>query len=118
MEGREEVPPGFSQLIVHHGLDPEQSTLSDLDDFRKQFCQHCSLCHVVLMFRSVHFGSAKVVWLIPSHVVKHLHAEVKNPDQVLWNKNGVLGILINGVRACLASGKNGGRKDSDQSTDV
>ena len=55
--GREEVPPGFSNLIVRHGLDPKQITLRQVDDFRKDFCPQYSLHQVVLIFRSVHRGA-------------------------------------------------------------
>ena len=98
-KGRKEVPPGFSELVVHHGLDPKQTTLCQVEQFRKVFCQHLSLHQVVLIFSSVRPGSVEVVWLIPSHVAEHLCAEMKNPDfgyKVLMQYS-VLEILINGV---------------------
>ncbi|KAL5473065.1 hypothetical protein EMCRGX_G027506 [Ephydatia muelleri] len=107
-KGREEVPPGFSQLVVRHGLDPKQTTLCQVEQFRKDFCQHYSLHQVVLIFRSVHPGSVAVVWLIPSHVAEHLCAEMKNPEvgyKVLMQYS-VLEILINGVAVFVCtSGK-------------
>ena len=98
-KGREEVPPGFSQLVVRHGLDPKQTTLCQVEQFRKDFCQHYSLHQVVLIFRSVHPGSVQVLWLIPSHVAEHLCAETKKPEvgyKVLMQYS-VLEMLINGV---------------------
>ena len=108
-KGREDVPPGVSQMIIHHGLDPKQTTLSDLDQFRKDFCQHYSLHDMVLIFRSVHPGSVAVVWLIPSHhVVEHLCTEMKNHGigYKLEMQYSVLEILINGIRVLVSmSGK-------------
>ena len=100
LRGREEVPPCFSQLIVHHELDPEKTTLHDVDEFRKNLCQQYSLHQVVLIFRSVHSGSVAVVWLIPSHVVEHLCAEMKNPEvgYKVLTQYSVLEVLIDEVR--------------------
>ena len=106
--GREEVPPGFSKLIARHGLDPKQTTLRQVDHFRKDFCQHYSLHQMVLIFRSVHPGSVAVVWLIPSHVVEHLCAELKNPEMgyKVLTQYSVLEVLIDEVRVFVyASGK-------------
>ena len=100
LEGREEVPPGFSQLIVRQELDPKHTTLRQVDDFRNNFCQHYSLHQVVLIFRSVHPGSVTVVWLIPSYVVEHLCAEMKYPEvgyKVLMQYS-VLQVLIDEMR--------------------
>ena len=55
--GREEVPLGFRQLIVRHGLDPKQTTLRQVDHFRKVFCPQYSLHQMVLILRSVHRGA-------------------------------------------------------------
>ena len=106
--GRKDVPPGFSQLIVRHEFDPEQKTLSYLDDFRKEFCQNYSLHQMVLIFRSMLSGSVVVVWLIPSHVVEHLCAEMENPevDYKVLTKYSVLEVLINGIKVFVSmSGK-------------
>ena len=107
-KGSKEVTPGFSQLIVHHQLNPMQITLSYLDEFRKDFCQYYSLGDVVLMLRRVQFGSVAVVWLIPSHAVEYLCAEMKNPDKVLMQYS-VQDVLIDGmsvfVRASLQDRK-------------
>ena len=102
-KGREEVPSGFSKLIMHHQLNPMQITLSDLDEFRKAFCQHYSLCQVVLMLRSMRFGSVAVVWLIPSCAVEYLCAEMKNPDKVLLTQYSVLEVLINGMSVFVSA---------------
>ena len=107
-KGREEVPPGFSKLIARHGLDPKQTTLLQMDDFRKDFCQHYSLHQVVLIFKSAYFGSVAVVWLIPSHVVEHLCAEMKNPEvgYKVLTQYSVLEVLIDEVRVFVCtSGK-------------
>ena len=107
-KGRKEVPPGFSELTVRQGLDPNQTTLHQVDQFRKDFCQHYSLHQVVLIFKSVDSGSVTVVWLIPSHVVEYLCAEMKNPEvgYKVLTQSSVLEVLIKGERvfAC-ASGK-------------
>ncbi|KAL5515613.1 hypothetical protein EMCRGX_G000804 [Ephydatia muelleri] len=78
-------------------------TLSDLDEFRKAFCQHYSLCQVVLMLRSMRFGSVAVVWLIPSCAVEYLCAEMKNPDKVLLTQYSVLEVLINGMSVFVSA---------------
>ena len=113
-KGREEVPPDFNQLVVRHGLDPKQTTLCQVEQFRKDFCQHYSLHQVVLIFRSVRPGSVTVVWLIPSHVVQHLCAEIKNPEVgcELLMQYSVLKILVNrvGVFVCTT----GKEKEDDE----
>ena len=101
--GRKEVPPGFSQLIVRHQLNPQLITLSDLDEFRKDFCQQFSLCQVVLMLRSMQFGSVAVVWLIPTHAVEYLCAEMKNPDKVLLTQYNILEVLICGMSVFVSA---------------
>ena len=116
-KGREEVPPGFSQLVVRHGLDPKQTTLCQVEQFRKDFCQHYSLHQVVLIFRSVRPGSVEVVWLIPSHVAEHLSAEMKNPEvgyKVLMQYS-VLEILINGVAVFVCTS---GKEEEDDGKKV
>ena len=116
-KGREEVPPGFSQLVVRHGLDPKQTTLCQVEQFRKDFCQHYSLHQVVLIFRNVHPGSVKVVWLIQSHVAEHLCAEMKNPEvgyKVLMQYS-VLEILINGVAVFVCTS---GKEEVDEEKKV
>ena len=116
-KGRKDVPPGFSELIVRHGLDPDKITLSHLDDFRKEFCPEYSLNQVVLILRSVHSGSVTVVWLIPSHVVEHLCAEMKNPEvgyKVLMQYS-VLEILINGVAVFVCTS---GKEEEDEGKKV
>ena len=116
-KGREEVPPGFSQLVVRHGLDPKQTTLCQVEQFRKDFCQHYSLHQVVLIFRSVRPGSVEVGWLIPSHVAEHLCAEMKNPEvgyKVLMQYS-VLEILINGVAVFVCTS---GKEEEDEEKKV
>ena len=106
--GREEVPPGFTQMITHHRLDSKQVTLHKVNDFRKDFCQVYSLHQVVLIFKSAYFGSVAVVWLIPSHVVEHLCEEMKNPEvgYTVLTQYSVLEVLIDEVRVFVyASGK-------------
>eukprot|EP00731_Ephydatia_muelleri_P006276 Em0003g524a len=112
-KGREEIPPGFSQLVVRHGLDPKQTTLCQVEQFRKDFCQHYSLHQVVLIFRSVRPGSVEVGWLIPSHVAEHLCAEMKNPEvgYIVLMQYSVLEILINGVAVFLCTS---GKEEEDE----
>lgn len=116
--GRKAVPQGFTELIVHHGLDPKQTTLQQVENFRKEFCQHFSLYQVVLIFRSVHPGSVTAVWLIPSCLEEHLSTEMNN--SVILNvlkQYKILEMLINGVRVPFGMpGKDEGDKvDSELS---
>ena len=116
-KGREEVPPGFSQLVVRHGLDPKQTTLCQVEQFRKDFCRNFSLHQLVLFFSSVRYGSVEVVWLIPSHVAEHLCAEMKNPEvgyKVLMQYS-VLEILINGVAVFVCTS---GKEEKDEEKKV
>ena len=116
-KGREEAPSGFSQLVVRHGLDPKQTTLCQVEKFRKDFCHHFSLLQVVLIFRSVHSGSVTVVWLIPSHVAEHLSAEIKNSEigYEVRMQYSVLEILINGVAVFVCTS---GKEEEDDEEKV
>ena len=94
-----DIPPGFNQLVTRHNLDPEQTRLLTVKDFRKEFCRHYLLHDfLTLIFSNVQSGSIEIVWLISSSVVKQLCADLKNPEvgNEVMKQYAVTEILIDG----------------------
>ena len=89
---RVEPPDGFTEMVAKFKW-PDNTMLSNVEEFRQEFACSYNLYKCALLINQIITGSFTVVWFIPDSVVDRLSSEV---DEKLLTRFAVSSLEIGG----------------------
>ena len=95
---RRNAEPDLMELVVRIELNWDSCTLGDLDKVHGHLLRKFHLPTFSTTLKELLGGSLIVTWSLPSELVSHVKAQLKNPDDMMpfYKEHGILSINIDG----------------------